>query len=169
MGKRSVVRPLRSQDCAGVLDAALRSGELHGRWGAGVPTSEEEFAALEARVATGRVNALVVEPVANQSIAGLVMLKSGYRLPDSVGVLTYWAFVPWNGRGLMSCALSQIADLARDTWVFSSLQARVDPANEPSRRLLMAQGFRCQGLQPFLVNRWQFQDLEVWSRQLTAV
>jgi len=160
------LRPLGEKDVTEFLAAAQRSLEFHEKWGWGPPRTKEQFEALQSRAAAGRCTPLVVERTLDGVITGLILVRKRCRVAGDAGVLAYWAFVPWNGRGLMSAALTQLIDLAADEWHFTWLEACVDPANERSRRLLAGRGFRYQELLPRVFETERGQHVELWIRDL---
>ncbi len=78
--------------------------------------------------------------------------------------LAYFAFEPYQGRGLMSQLLAGVIDRAFDRHRLHRVEANVQPANSASKALVERLGFRLEGFSPrYLKIGGQWRDHERYA------
>ena len=108
------------------------------------------FRRIEAMNATGSgLQFVVLEKSSRRVVATCLLFR--YDEQSARAELGYVLGREHWGRGLMQEALSALIAYAFDTYALRRLEAEVNPANDPSNRLLQKLGFRKEGL---LRQRW---------------
>lgn len=80
------------------------------------------------------------------------------------GYLGYYAFVPWQGHGLMTERLALVIDHAFRRLRLHRLEANIQPGNRASIGLVRRLGFRREGYSPRYVKvRRRWRDHERWT------
>ena len=114
----------------------------------------------------GRCIVLTVMPNFSDDVAGLIFVRRTTLSGRIAGLLKYYSFIPWQGRGLMSSGLGLLTETASVLLEVDLLVARVDPKNHHSERLLQATGFRYVGRKPPLLNGYGPEYANVWCFEL---
>ncbi|MGB7754474.1 MAG: GNAT family protein [Salinisphaera sp.] len=140
------IEPIQARHEAAFLDAARRSTRLHHPWispprtVAGFRQHLRRYQALN--------QASYVAVAADDSLIGCVHINEIVRGALESAYLAYFAFEPYQGRGLMSQLLARVIDLAFDRHGLHRVEANVQPANHASKALVERLGFRLEGFSP---------------------
>ena len=133
-------------DSAGELYAAiLRSRDLHLPW-VTPPASEDDLRASLAQPPEARISYGV--RTEEGRLAGAVYLTSIIRGPFQNCFLSYYALVPFEGRGLLREGIAAVLDLAFGEHGLHRVEANVQPGNARSARLVRNLNFRFEGHSP---------------------
>lgn len=92
------------------------------------------------------------------SLVGAVNLNQIIREPFLSCMLGYKMDAAFAGQGLMTEAVRRMVELAFDTYGLHRIEAGIIPGNEPSRRVLLKNGFALEGLSPAYLRingRWE--------------
>ncbi|HEU5196898.1 MAG TPA: GNAT family N-acetyltransferase [Methylomirabilota bacterium] len=122
-----------------------RSRRLHARWvipPASVPAYRRYL--TRSRRAT-QVAYFVVRRDTNE-LAGVINVSEIVRGNFQSAYLGYYAFTPHAGHGLMREGLTHVIEQAFTKLKLHRLEANIQPANNPSIRLVRSLNFRCEGL-----------------------
>jgi len=97
-------------------------------------------------------------------LAGVFNISEIVREAFCSGYLSYYGFVPHNGRGYMSAGLQVVLSEAFGHHGLHRLEADIQPGNKESRRLVQAAGFRLEGFSPrYLKVAGRWRDHERWA------
>jgi len=144
------------------LAAVARSRKLHRHW-AEPPRTAKAFDAYLDRLRKPSHVGYWVRTAANE-LAGVININEIVRGKFLSGYLGYYAFVPHNGRGYMTTALTAVISRAFRSLRLHRLEAHIQPDNEASRRLVERLGFRYEGFSPrYLKIAGQWRDHERWA------
>lgn len=144
------------------LDAVYRSRSLHAPW-VEPPNSPFAYRSYLERIAAGScIGHLALD--ADGELAGAVNLNQVMRGAYQSAQLSYYAFVPHAGRGLVRSAVQRVVTLAFDDYGLNRLEAMIQPANTASRMLAVGVGLRCEGLSAsFMMIGGHWRDHERWT------
>lgn len=144
------------------LAAVARSRRLHAPW-VSPPDSAEAFAAYLARLdSEGQMGYWVL--AGGGELAGVVNISEIVMGAFCSGYLGYYAFVPWEGAGLMARGLHAVVREAFRAHGLHRLEANIQPDNTRSRALVQRLGFRYEGFSPkYLKIRGRWRDHERWA------
>lgn len=144
------------------LAAVENSRALHARW-VEPPDTRSAYRAYLERIEAGRcIGHLVL--VEDDALAGVVnlgeVLRGGYQSAQ----LSYYAFAPHAGRGLMREAVRRVITLAFREHGLNRLEAAIQPANTASRALAASLGLRHEGLcTRYMKINGRWRDHERWA------
>jgi ribosomal-protein-alanine N-acetyltransferase len=97
-------------------------------------------------------------------MVGVVNISEIVRGAFRSGYLGYYAFTPFERRGLMTEGLSLVVDEAFGGLGLHRLEANVQPDNGASIRLVRRLGFRREGYSPrYLKINGRWRDHERWA------
>lgn len=151
------VRTLQSSDEPPFLTAVRASTELHGDWYS-TARSPDEFRERLAR--RDQVDYLFLYRPTGQP-CGIASISNIVRRGFQSGYLSFAAFTPHAGRGLMTAALRQVVVDAFTERQLHRLEANVQPGNAPSIALIERLGFRLEGRSPrylHIAGAWRDHD-----------
>ena len=145
------------------LQAARRSRSLHRPW-IDAPTDALAFAAyLRRRRSEANPGWWVVDASSGQ-LAGVVHLTEVVRGPFQSAYLAYYAFRPFDGRGLMTSGLALAITRAFRELGLHRLEANIQPGNARSIALVERLGFRLEGFSPrYLKIGGRWRDHQRWA------
>lgn len=148
------------------LAAVERSRALHACW-VEPPGSRAAYRDYLEQIATGHcIGHLVFD--ADDALAGVVNLGEVLRGGYQSARLSYYAFTPHAGRGLMRPAVRRVITLAFRQHGLNRVEAAIQPTNIASRALVASLGLRYEGLSPrYLKIAGRWRDHERWA--ITAV
>lgn len=145
------------------LEAVRKSQSLH----RGFVSPPADYAAYEQYVKSERrVNRMgfLVVTEETSDLVGVVNVSEIVRGPFQSAYLGYYAFVPFNGRGLMSQGVRQVITHCFVELKLHRLEANIQPENARSIALVEALGFRKEGFSPrYLKVCGQWRDHERWA------
>src|SRR5262249_27619413 len=99
-----------------------------------------------------------------EELAGVINISEIVRGSFWSAYLSYYAFVPHNGKGYMTEGLKAVISRAFRALKLHRLEANIQPDNDASRRLVQRLGFRCEGLSPrYLKIAGRWRDHERWA------
>jgi ribosomal-protein-alanine N-acetyltransferase len=141
----------------------LASRELHQPW-LWPALSDAEFDAMLARSLREEFATLLVRRSPDGALAGYFSLSNIIRGALQSAFLGYGAVAAHAGRGYMSEGLARLLDHVFGPLGLHRIEANIQPANERSRALVRAAGFRCEGLSPrYLRIAGEWRDHERWA------
>lgn len=144
------------------LSAVSASRRMHAGW-VSPPDTREAYANWLSRIADGsHIGHLLFD--GDDQLAGVVNLGEVIRGGYQSAYLGYYLFAGHEGRGLMREGLCRVMTRAFNTHGLKRIEARIQPQNLPSRRLLSRLGFRREGFAPRSLKiggRWR--DHELWA------
>jgi ribosomal-protein-alanine N-acetyltransferase len=161
--ERLEVRRPSGRDRAEVVAASVRSRELHHPWLV-APSDPDTYNGYLRRLRASRHAGFLLRLRDGGDVVGIVnvsdMILGNFRSAH----LSYYAFAGHEGRGLMAEGVRWIVPYAFGHLGLHRLEANVQPANEPSRRLVQACGFRLEGFSPnYLTVDGAWRDHERWA------
>jgi ribosomal-protein-alanine N-acetyltransferase len=161
MGVRLEAPSLRRQQ--EFLEAVGRSRTLH-RGFVTPPNTPDKFRELLAMRRDKAHQGYFVVIDETDQLAGVVNVGGIVRGALQSAHLGYYAFTPHAGRGLMRQALPIVVDECFRKMKLHRLEANVQPANEPSIRLVKRLGFSYEGLSPrYLKVSGRWRDHQRWA------
>lgn len=145
------------------LAAVRRSRRLHDRW-VSPPATPAAYRAYLGRLRRATHVGYLVRLYGSGELVGVVNVNEIVRGAFRSGYLGYYAFAPYDGRGLMTEGLSLVVRDAFRRLGLHRLEANIQPANEASRRLVRRLGFRREGFSPrYLKIQGRWRDHERWA------
>jgi ribosomal-protein-alanine N-acetyltransferase len=168
-GERTFLRePLRS-DQEEFLELRRASRELHEPWEPEAPPGFDPYGSEAFRSyldfgRDGRKQRLLLCRNEDAAILGSFSLSEIVRGILQSGCLGYWVGAPFARQGYMSEGLRLVQRHVFQRLDLHRLEANIQPANEPSRRLVQRCGFRLEGFSPRYIKlhgRWC--DHERWA------
>lgn len=143
------------------LDAVLRSEKLHRPWVSPPHTAEAVQEFIER--CNGDRNLSFVA-LSETDLVGCINLREIIRGPFQSAFLGFYAFVPFDGKGLMKQAMRLVIAEAFTTHGLHRLEANIQPANERSKRFAQSLGFRYEGFSPdYLKIAGEWRDHERYA------
>jgi [ribosomal protein S5]-alanine N-acetyltransferase len=113
--------------------------------------------ASEARADLG--HAFFIFDAKSDQLIGGITLGNVRRGVTQTATLGYWMGAPYAGKGVMTNAVATILPIAFQSLSLHRLEAAVQPANQPSIRVLEKNGFQKEGLaREYLKINGQWQD-----------
>lgn len=152
-----------ARDEVAFVAAARRSGALH-RPFVHAPSTPDAFRAwlLRARE-PGRACHVLVDR-RTRALVGVVNLNEIAHGALQSACLGYYAFAPFEGRGLLRAGVALAVARAFGALGLHRVEANIQPANARSIALVRALGFRCEGLSPrYLKVGGRWRDHERWA------
>jgi ribosomal-protein-alanine N-acetyltransferase len=144
------------------LEAAQRSESLHAGWVSPPHTAREYREYLRRILRATHVGYFVCTPTLE--LAGVINLNEIVRASFQSAYLGYFALVPYQCKGYMSEGLRLVLDRAFQEHGLHRVEANIQPANEPSLRLVRRLGFRREGFSlRYLKVGGQWRDHERWA------
>ncbi|ARS54155.1 GNAT family N-acetyltransferase [Kushneria konosiri] len=164
-----IISPIQPEDEARFLEAVARSRELLGEW-VNPPSDSDRFAQHVARYSSEH-NVSYLARTSEGELIGCININNIVRGAFQSGALGYYAFSPYNGRGLMKQAMSLVISEAFGHHQLHRLEANIQPDNPASIALIRSLGFRFEGHSPRFLNiagQWRDHDryaitVEEWS------
>ncbi len=145
------------------LEAARRSRDLHGPWFS-VPADASAFAAYARRRASDRSPGHLIVEVATGHLVGGVNLNEVVRGALQGAYVAYFAFAPFEGRGLMSEGVALAISDAFRRLRLHRLEANIQPGNARSIALVERLGFRFEGVAlRYLKIGGRWRDHQRWA------
>ncbi|RKD76817.1 GNAT family N-acetyltransferase [Kushneria marisflavi] len=166
---RVVISPIQPEDEAAFLEAVARSHELLSGW-VNPPCDPERFARHIARYSADH-NVSYLARTGEGELVGCININNIVRGAFQSRALGYYAFSPYDGRGLMKQAMALVITQAFHHHRLHRLEANIQPANVASVALVKSLGFRLEGHSPRYLNiagQWRDHDryaitAEEWS------
>jgi ribosomal-protein-alanine N-acetyltransferase len=167
-----VLRPLREDDAAAMLDAHLRNREHLAPYEFPRPESfftldgqRDRMRSIVAKEQAGEVVCRVM--LRGDKVAGFACLTRITPVPLCGADLGYWMDAAEQGRGLASAAVEHLLRVARERRLHR-IEAATSPGNVPSQKVLTKNGFVHYGTAHshlFLNGGWQ--DSVLYERILS--
>jgi ribosomal-protein-alanine N-acetyltransferase len=160
--ERLDIRRPSGRDRTDVVEAALRSRELHHPWVVG-PTDPESFNSWVRRQRSPRYAGFLLR-THEGDVVGIVNVSDIIMGNFKSSHMGYYAFAGQEGKGLMAEGIRWIVRYAFTVLGLHRIEANIQPGNEPSRRLAEACGFRLEGFSPnYLTVDGAWRDHERWA------
>ena len=157
---------IRAPDAADQAEfvAQMRASEhLHRPW-IFPPTTPAAFDDYLRRMATEDHCGFLVCEREGGRIAGVININTIVRGAFLSATLGYYAVASLGGRGYMREGLRLVTEYAFGELHLHRLEANIQPANERSKALVRALGFRLEGLSPeYLYIDGAWRDHERWT------
>lgn len=157
------IRPVVLDDEDEFLAAVERSHALHHPW-VKAPDTPEAFQTYFMKQESGRFASFLIrldEPAALVGVANLSEIVFGAFCS---AYLSYYAFAPHAGLGMMKDGVAQVITHAFTTMKLHRVEANIQPRNLPSKALVKTLGFRKEGLSPrYLKINGRWRDHERWA------
>jgi ribosomal-protein-alanine N-acetyltransferase len=161
-GRRVFLRAPGIADAPALAALAHRSRRLHRPW-VYPPTTPRAVTRWLAAAGPTRVRLLVCRR-ADGVILGVVNVSEIVRGALQSAYLGYYAFEPHAGAGYLTEGLGLVLRHAFRRLGLHRLEANIQPANTPSRRLARRLGFRKEGFSPrYLKVGGRWRDHERWA------
>ena len=160
---RVFLRQPRAEDRDEFLAAVRRSRRLHHPWLL-PPATVERYDAFVRSLAQPSRASFVVCLRESGDLAGVVNLSEIVRGAFQSAYLSYYAFVPHAGRGLLSEGLRLFLRYAFRDLRLHRVEANIQPENRASIALVARLGFRKEGYSPrYLKIGGRWRDHERWA------
>ncbi len=157
-----MIRTVTAADEAAFIAAARASRKLHRPW-VQPPCDAAAFAGYVTRFDGGAHHGFVVE--ADGELAGAINLTNIVMGAFCSGYLGYYAFVGFEGRGLMTQGLNAVVRHAFKNLGLHRVEANIQPGNAASIALARRCGFQLEGYSPkYLKVGGRWCDHERWAR-----
>jgi ribosomal-protein-alanine N-acetyltransferase len=145
------------------LEAVGRSHALH-RGFVTPPNTPDKFRELLAMRRDKTQQGYFVVVSETDQLAGVINVGGIVHGVLQSAHLGYYVFTPHAGRGLMGHALPLVVEECFRRLKLHRLEANVQPANEPSIRLVKRLGFNFEGLSPrYLKVSGRWRDHQRWA------
>lgn len=152
-----VISPIQPEDEAAFLEAVARSHELLIGW-VNPPCDSGRFAQHIARYSADH-NVSYLARTGEGELVGCININNIVRGAFQSGALGYYAFSPYDGRGLMKQAMALVISEAFGHHQLHRLEANIQPDNAASIALVRSLGFRFEGHSPrYLMVDGQWRD-----------
>ena len=158
-----LIRSPTESDRAEFIAQMRASEHLHRPW-IFPPTSPTAYDEYLRRIERGDHLGFLVCEKSSGRIAGVININNIVRSAFLSASLGYYAVAALGGRGYMHAGLRQVTAHAFHDLHLHRLEANIQPANERSKALVRATGFRLEGLSPallFIDGAWR--DHERWT------
>lgn len=157
------VRLVSTDDANDFVAAARRSRALHHPW-TGAPANAAAFARYLAACDGQQNVGLVVCHAHSGALVGVINITNIVRGVFKSAYLGYYAFIDWQGQGLMKAGLRQAVRYAFTHLGLHRLEANIQPGNEASIGLARSCGFVREGYSPaYLKIGGRWRDHERWA------
>jgi [ribosomal protein S5]-alanine N-acetyltransferase len=141
----------------------VESFEFHRKW-IKLPTAPNEFKRYLSKFDGENAFFFVICNAYSDSIVGFVSLTGIECEPYYRGRLGYGIFERYARMGYISAGLEQVIDFAFESLKLHRLEADIQPANIPSKRLVEKIGFTCEGVsRGFIRVNGEWMDHERWA------
>ena len=157
------LRPVQSYDAEEFIDLVNDSHDFLQLW-VNPPSDLNTFhAAIEQSKDDGSI-LLLVCMTSDQRITGSINISQIVFGKFCSAYIGYWIAKEYAGRGLMTSALQNLIHLALGPFGLHRLEANIQPANTPSKKLVASIGFQKEGLSPkYLKIKDRWEDHERWA------
>ncbi len=163
VGAQVFLRHPVPEDEAEFIQLVRSSRTLHHPW-AYPPSTQQAFVDYLQRSQSERHVSLLVCETSSGAIAGVINLNEIIRGAFQSAFLGYYAHANFAGRGYMTAGLGLALQYAFSGLRLHRLEANIQPANQPSIRLVKRCGFRLEGLSPsYLCINGEWRDHERWA------
>jgi ribosomal-protein-alanine N-acetyltransferase len=160
---RIVARPLTAGDEPAFVVLAVESFEFHRKW-IKLPAEPNEFKRYLSKFDGENAFFFVICDAYSDSIVGFVSLSGIECEPYYRGRLGYGIFERYARMGYISAGLEQVIGFAFENLKLHRLEADIQPANIPSKRLVEKIGFTCEGVsRGFIRVNGEWMDHERWA------
>jgi [ribosomal protein S5]-alanine N-acetyltransferase len=143
-GRAVYIRHPTPSDADAFIAAVHRSRALHRPW-VSPPADAKTFAAFVATADRPQTQRMLVCLQDGGDLVGAANLSQIFYGPFRNAYLGYYAFVPYDGHGLMKDGVRLTLRHAFDGLGLHRIQANVQPENERSIQLLRSLGFAEEG------------------------
>lgn len=157
------LRPARRQDAEALIAANRASRDHHAPYV--FPCIDQDgFDAWFAGLLTGPNASWLARETATGALVGVVSLSQIVAGAFRSAYLGYYGMAGFAGRGLMTVAVRQAAQLGFRELGLHRLEANIQPGNAPSIALVRRLGFRREGFSPaYLHIGGAWRDHERWA------
>ena len=158
-----LIRPPRPDDRAEFVAQMRASEHLHRPW-IFPPTSMTAYDDYLRRIERDDHLGFLVCEQSSGRLAGVININNIVHNAFLSASLGYYAVAALGGRGYMQAGLRLVTAHAFRNLHLHRLEANIQPANERSKALVRATGFRLEGLSPaylFIDGAWR--DHERWT------
>ena len=157
------LRPAQSSDAEEFIELVNDSHDFLQLW-VNPPSDLDTFhAAIEQSKDDGSI-LLLVCMTSDQRITGSINISQIVFGKFCSACIGYWIAKEYAGRGLMTSVLQNLIHLALDPFGLHRLEANIQPANTPSKKLVASIGFQKEGLSPkYLKINDRWEDHERWA------
>jgi [ribosomal protein S5]-alanine N-acetyltransferase len=146
------------------LSAVSRSRALHHPWIAPKAKTRKEFANYLRRFSTDHHYGFLVIHRKSNGLVGVININHVIRGAFQSAFLSYYAFEPYAGQGLMHKGMLLVLKHAFGKLKLHRLEANIQPINQPSLALARKCGFLKEGLSRRLWKvRGRWVDHERWA------
>ncbi len=98
----------------------------------------------------------------NNDIAGKI---SFVDTDENMGEISYWLARGYNGRGIMTRALTRLTQMGFDTLKLNRVQLTIDTDNAASAAVAVRAGFVCEGtLRKYFLLRGASRDMKMYAK-----
>ncbi len=152
-----------ARSAAEFVAAVRRSRRLHGRW-VRPPSTLAAYRAYVRRLRRPTHEGYLIRLRDSDELVGVANISEIVRGVFRSGYLGYYAFRPYERRGLMTEGLALVVRDAFRRLGLHRLEANVQPENLASIRLVRRLGFRREGYSPrYLRIQGRWRDHERWA------
>ena len=145
------------------LALVKKSQSLHHPW-VTAPDTPTKYRTYLKRMEPPSNYAFVVCRKHDRAVVGVINLTNVVRGLFRSGYLSYYAFAGYEGQGHMKEGLRAVIRHAFKVLKLHRLEANIQPANAASRALVVACGFKQEGLSPrYLKIGGRWRDHERWA------
>ncbi|HUP40319.1 MAG TPA: GNAT family protein [Vicinamibacterales bacterium] len=157
------IRPPVRADETEFLAAVRRSRVLHHPW-VKAPDTSEAFVTYVMKQQNERFTSFLICFDEPSTLIGVVNLSEIVLGSFRSAYLSYYAFLPHAGRGLMKDGLAEVVTHAFTMLKLHRLEANIQPRNLRSKALVKKLGFRREGLsRRYLKINGRWRDHERWA------
>ena len=162
-GARVELRLLADDDRDELVDAMVRSRELHEPWITG-PTTPGEFDELLQRTEDDSFVALLIRLRDDGRIAGVFQISQIFLKAFQSAFLGYSGVAGLEGKGYMTEGMGLVLDYAFGELRLHRLEANIQPGNTASIALVRRCGFVKEGFsEKYLKIGGEWRDHERWA------
>lgn len=145
------------------IKGASQSRKLHAPW-VSPPSTPQEFQSYLARVQEPAGAAFVIWEWRSDGFAGIVQITNIVMDPFRCGLIDFYAFSGFEGKGLMKEGLAYVVKQAFRTLKLHRLEANIQPENKAAIALAKSCGFKREGFSPaFMKVGTRWRDHERWA------
>jgi [ribosomal protein S5]-alanine N-acetyltransferase len=162
-GRRVALRRPSLRDRDEFLERVRASGSLHHPW-VEPPADGPAFTEFVRTTKRADTERLLVCRNEDGAVAGAFNLSQIFYGPFRSAYLSYYSFVPFEGRGYMHDGIRLVLRHAFGPMGLHRLEANIQPENAASVALVEGAGFRREGFSPrYLKIGGRWRDHERWA------
>lgn len=141
--KELTISQLDISDCEKYIKAAKASRKLHSDW-VSAPETTEGFTQYLDKFSKENSYSLLAK-TEKEELIGCINISEIVRGAFQSAYLGYYAFQPYQGKGLMKKAMIQVINYAFKELKLHRLEANIQPENIKSIALVQSLGFKKEG------------------------